>query len=155
MRLNTAAAVFCAAIFLQGCTLLTETPAQSLTVGGVEIANRSAETQMVLFVTPDDVEKMCLAPAPDAVVSFSEGLTAGQFGETDGETAQALGGRSAIVLLTRELMYRACEFSQNYDLSKDEAYDLYLKHLNAIVQISNEQAELEGEDTDEDTDEDD
>lgn len=121
---------------LSGCGALTETPEQVFQVGGVEIASRSAENQMAIFITPDDVEKMCLAPAPDAGMSVSEGLSVGQVGETGGQTSVALGGRTGMVLLARELMYRACEFSQNYDLSDKEAYDFYILHLKTLQEIA-------------------
>lgn len=137
---------------LSACGTLSEPPSQVFQVGGVEIANRSAEDQMAIFITPDDVEKMCLAPAPDAAVSLSEGISIGQVGETGGTSAVALGGRTGIVLLARELLYRACEFSQNYNLSKKEAYDLYLLHLNAITAVGKAQQMSEQYDDDSDSD---
>ncbi len=150
--MKNALALICAGLALTGCSTLTQTPSEALTVGGVQIASRSAEEQMAIFITPDDVEKMCLAPAPDAAVSLSEGISIGQVGETGGTSAVALGGRTGVVLLARELLYRACEFSQNYDLSKKEAYDLYLLHLKAIVDVGKVEQRVAQEDEDDDDD---
>ncbi len=147
----------CAGLALSACGALTETPPQTFQVGGVEIASRNAEEQMAIFVTPDDVENMCLAPAPDAAVSLSEGLSIGQVGETGGTSAVALGGRTGVVLLARELLYRACEFSQNYDLSKKEAYDFYLLHLQTItkVGVAQQQEDSDYDDSEDDSDDED
>ena len=44
-----------------------------------------------------------------------------------------LGGRTPAVLMTREWFFRSCEFSRNYNLTKQEAYQLYLKTLAAVM----------------------
>ena len=43
-----------------------------------------------------------------------------------------MSGRTPVLLMTRELMYRSCEFAANYNLSKGEAQALYEKTLNLI-----------------------
>ena len=43
-----------------------------------------------------------------------------------------MAGRTPAVLMARELMFRACEFSANYNLSKDEAMKLYNDTLTTI-----------------------
>lgn len=50
--------------------------------------------------------------------------------ESSGETE--MGGRTPGVLMAREMFYRTCEFSNNYQLSKDEAMQLYVQTLNAV-----------------------
>jgi len=46
-----------------------------------------------------------------------------------------MAGRTPAVLMTRELFYRACEFSLNFGLTKQEALDLYNKTLDAVTQV--------------------
>ncbi|MEH6548342.1 MAG: hypothetical protein V7711_18675 [Pseudomonadales bacterium] len=108
-------------------------------LGGIEIVSRSAAVQLVVFQTPDDVEKFCLSPAPDVVNMYSEGVSVGvsgyEVGEQQGDGAMSMGGRSPAVLLAREFIYRACEFSLNYHLSKSEAIALYKVTLDHIVTI--------------------
>lgn len=46
-----------------------------------------------------------------------------------------MAGRTPAILMTRELFFRACEFSQNYKLNKDEALTLYNKTLDTIATV--------------------
>ncbi len=50
--------------------------------------------------------------------------------QSSGETE--MGGRTPGVLMAREMFYRTCEFSNNYQLSKSEAMQLYVQTLNAV-----------------------
>ena len=82
----------------------------------------------------------CTTPSSDATFSqgadgsASKGLTGSSEKAGFGESSQenSLGGRTPAVLMTRELFFRSCEFSRNYNLSKAEAYQLYLKTLAAV-----------------------
>ncbi len=109
-------------------------------VGGLDIVSKSAEMQMIVFQTPDDVEKLCLAPAPDAVPttanSFSVGARGESIGESGGASADVLGGRGQAVLVIRELLYRTCEFSLNYRLDGAAALALYRETLDRIERIA-------------------
>jgi hypothetical protein len=85
----------------------------------------------------------CTAPPPDA--SFNQGSQAsitglinvggandsGGIGEGEESRETGLGGRSPAVLFSRDIFFRACEFSRNYELSKPEAIDLYKSTLQA------------------------
>lgn len=46
-----------------------------------------------------------------------------------------MSGRTPVLLMTRELLYRSCEFSANYQLNKDEAQALYEKTLTLIGNV--------------------
>ncbi len=90
-----------------------------------------------------------MAPQPDAVLTGGGGInisvpsSAGSVsaGDKTDYGSLATGGRSPAVLIVRELLYRACEFSTNYDLDKDEAKAFYLKHLDALSGIISSQTE--------------
>ncbi len=87
----------------------------------------------------------CTTPAPDATftqaeegdVSFSL-VTIGGGNDKGGAEAENSGedemaGRSPAVLLTRELFFRLCEFSRNYQLEKNEAIELYKSTLQTVT----------------------
>ena len=79
----------------------------------------------------------CTAPPPDASFSQGEQASVSAFiaGNDDkatvGEDSEETGltGRSPAVLLAREMFFRTCEFSRNYQLSKEEAMQLYMTTL--------------------------
>jgi len=86
----------------------------------------------------------CTMPPPDATftqaqegdVSFSL-VTIGGGNDKGGAEAENSGedemaGRSPGVLMTRELFFRLCEFSKNYQLEKNEALELYKSTLQTI-----------------------
>lgn len=84
----------------------------------------------------------CTQPPPDTAFDTGESanmaisLISLQGGDSGGESADAeeaeMAGRTPAVLMTRELFFRACEFSQNYGLGKDEALALYQKTLDTV-----------------------
>ena len=87
----------------------------------------------------------CTQPQPDAAFDQSEAadfslslITLGgddQAGEDTSSSEVEMAGRTPAVLMARELFYRACEFSDNYKLSKDEALTLYTKTLDSITKV--------------------
>lgn len=99
-----------------------------------------------VFVTHTDLPRQfCMSPAPDAVHTTSNGVALQvpiPTGTEDLSTerssgAKSLGGRTESVLLAREFLYRACEFSVNHNLTKEEAKSLYLKSLDIISMTVN------------------
>lgn len=63
----------------------------------------------------------------------------GSVGVGDQHGIEDLGGRSAEVLITRELMYRACELSVNTNSDHDQSlaiYQMFLTSIEAIFQSS-------------------
>ena len=87
----------------------------------------------------------CTTPAPDATFTQSEEgdvsfslVTIGGGNDKGGAEAENSGedemaGRSPAVLLTRELFFRLCEFSRNYQLEKNEAIELYKSTLQTVT----------------------
>ena len=49
---------------------------------------------------------------------------------------QLWGGRSESVLITREILYRTCEFILNHDLNQAQAIALYQQALSTAQAIS-------------------
>ena len=89
---------------------------------------------------------ICAQPQPDASISESEGASVSialakvsgdeQASEQSGENENSLGGRDPNVLITRELLFRQCEFLGNSNLTDQQKIDLYNATLSAIVTIN-------------------
>jgi hypothetical protein len=89
----------------------------------------------------------CTTPAPDANFDQSQegdfnfslisvggsgsNNKGGDEAESSGESEMA--GRTPAVLISRELFFRTCEFSRNYQLEKNEAIDLYKATMQAVM----------------------
>jgi hypothetical protein len=105
-----------------------------------------AGTRAILVRTDTGRPYICDDPGPDAALNefadsgFSISLI--KVGDTgDGQNSNSigeagLGGRSPNVLITRELLYRFCEFAGNTTLTDDQRIALYQATLNAVVSIN-------------------
>lgn len=106
----------------------------------IEMFTRNPELDVVVFKSPDDVEKFCMSPETDAVPTASVGFAFSYSGvsasDTSGVGAGALGGRSEAVLIAREIMYRTCEITLNYDLTKEEALTLFNAALEKVEAVA-------------------
>lgn len=132
--------------FFSGCALSSSNSFLDLgttKVGGVDVLSRNSEVELVVFKTPDDTERFCLSPPPDAVSTFGEGVgfsgteavgsEGASIGSSDG--ALSLGGRGEDILIVRELMYRACEVAMNVNADEDLTVTLYRETLKAVTDI--------------------
>lgn len=106
----------------------------------IEMFTRNPELDVVVFKSPDDVEKFCMSAETDAVPTASIGFALSYSGSTASEEsgigAGALGGRSAAVLISRDILYRTCEITLNYNLSKDEALALFNTALEKVQAVA-------------------
>ncbi len=111
-----------------------------------------ANSRETYFSDAKSKERHCRAPSPDFSVTASEGFSlsaslptpAGGKGAGVSDDATqgslSLGGRNPAVLITRELMYRACELANNLNLKPADTLKLYRDVMNVIVQISSAQS---------------
>lgn len=143
MRQTTRSAIFTlpVALFLTGCAIKPPiAKSEQFKIGGIDVLSTSAEQQLALFHAPENVVKGCLAPQPDAVATFGEKVSLGikgtSIGESESDGAAVLGGRGPAALIARDLLFRACELSLNYKLSKDEALQLYRETLISIEKVT-------------------
>jgi hypothetical protein len=98
---------------------------------------------------------VCAEPPPDVAQNLTQSLNAtGKFSESTGQSLDAgltgsassqdmeLSGRTQLILLARELLFRSCEMAMNYPDGKlpDSVKDQYSKILELISNLS--QAEL-------------
>lgn len=109
-------------------------------VDGLAFMTRNPEIDLVTVSAPSNPVKYCLSVETDAVPTATAGFSITKSGnsisETDSVGAGILGGRSPGVLISRELMYRTCEFISNHRLSDKDATALFrtaMKHVEAVA----------------------
>ena len=72
----------------------------------------------------------------DADISYSLiDASSDQISGQDDSNEVEMAGRTPALLMAREMFYRACEFSGNYDLNKQEALNLYQATLKTIGNV--------------------
>lgn len=128
-------------LLLSGCGALSDSEITVETIDSWTAVGRSPETQIALIREPEVRALLCMAPAPDAVSIFAEGLTVSasvgngtdRVGEHAAHGAVALGGRNPHVLLAREIFFRACELVMNHRLDRDDALALYREGLATVA----------------------
>ena len=106
------------------------------------VISRTSALSNVYVLDKDTNFVTCTEPPPDSAyqqledmdLSFSLVKVGGndKAGGAEGSEEAPLVGRTPGVLIARELFFRACEFSRNYDLTKAEALALYRDTLNAV-----------------------
>lgn len=128
---------------------------------GLEVITVPEGQRVMLIKSPDDVERVCSPRESDQGFSVSEGVQlslpgagGGTIGEQIGAQAVPLAHPTAIVLLARELLFRACELSLNLDADPAETRAIYERFLATLETVSTMLVAREGEGEDEDQDED-
>ena len=111
---------------------------------GVEMITMTAGERVVIMEIGDSNLTFCAEPPPDVSMGAkeSENLSGTQTDETENESMSievnedSLGGRTSAVLLTREILYRTCEFLVNSELNNDEKLTLFNKSLDIISKLN-------------------
>lgn len=108
-----------------------------------------ADLRGAYFVDETKGMKYCAEPAPDVARNFikefnaalqanvpTKGSVNATVAATLQNTALELAGRSELVLLSREMLYRLCELSNNAKLENVDAKSLYESAMETIVNLS-------------------
>jgi hypothetical protein len=129
-----------------GCAT-AERQAKVLPVGDLTTSVISYPTELRgAYIRPDGSSiRYCAEPAPDVALSTVEKITAnlkaatpsgvsgeGSFGRDFQATVVELAGRTQLVLLARETLYRACELDLNNPGSGSQAAAMYTQVLELI-----------------------
>ncbi len=88
--------------------------------------------------------QLCSQPMPD--VAYDKGddadinysfinTSSDQVSAQDNSDEVEMAGRTPAILMAREMFYRTCEFSTNFDLNKQEAISLYQQTLKTIGNV--------------------
>lgn len=145
MRQKTGIAAL-AALSLSGCAALLPPPEGKLFErGGVSMVVIPSGSRETYFSDVKSMERHCRAPSPDVSVTASEGMSLNLPSMTgkgvgvneDASTGSlSLGGRSPLVLVSRELLYRVCELSNNLGLPPEQALALFRDAMETMVRLS-------------------
>lgn len=136
--------LFASTALLSGCsTMAPGTKVEQLVErNGVDIALIPATYREVYFSPSVSKEKHCRAPDPDFSVQQSDQLNLSlpmnggeSIGGGEKQIGLNLGGRTPAVLITRELMYRACELTSNINADNKTTIDIYSAFLEGIKDI--------------------
>ena len=140
---------------LTGCGSFANNPERAVLFerDGSDLILNHQTGEAYAFIENRAGEYVCKSPSPDVVVgasvSFSDSipvtkLLGGEASGSDEFDTASLGGRSPSVLLAREILYRGCELSANYQLSVDQAIDLFQNSLEKVVAIAEASAQVAG-----------
>ena len=126
---------------------------------GLEVITVPEGQRVMLIKSPDDVERVCSPRESDEGFSVSEGLQlslpgteGGAIGEQAGAQAVPLAHPTTIVLLARELLFRACELSLNLDADAAETRAIYERFLVTVESVAKSLSAREVEEEEEEED---
>ena len=135
---------------LVGCSNKTELAVNEIKRSGVDAIIMDNSAKVTYIKEHKHIDRFCASRGSDVEQTSSQGLmlglSSGNQGENIGEDstngALSLGGRSPVVLLTRELMYRACELTMNLNTNKKDSIDVYKMFLDSIKDIASVEHDL-------------
>ena len=90
--------------------------------------------------------QFCAEPLADVSESGSDGVQLSASGSpalsealdfSESITEQGLGGRTASVLIVREMLFRACELAMNTDADPKLSLEIFERFLSSIESLSN------------------
>jgi len=104
---------------------------------GIDIIVEEASLKATIMKDKDSFERICRTPNSDFASGQTRGVSLGighgpAIGTSSGAMIDSLGGRSPSVLITRELMYRACELTLNLQANSDLSKEIYWRFLTTI-----------------------
>ena len=133
------------ALSLSACSSVFEPTLKSTDLEGETVLSSLPSLSQTTVTKAETALRSCLGRGSDATFSQSDSSDisislvstgtssnsdSGGNAESSGETEMS--GRTPGVLIAREMFFRTCEFSNNYQLSKDEAMKLYVQTMNAV-----------------------
>jgi len=129
---------------LVGCAGIAEPKVQSVPLNADSLFSSTGalNTSTVQRAGSDFV--VCMGPGADVAFDQSDSSNISislisRGSDSDGLTNTAseveLTGRTPSLLMARELLYRTCEFSKNFQLSKKEATQLFIETLKGVVGV--------------------
>ena len=131
-----------------GCSVATPAPTISqIERSGLDVVLVGEGQRAAFFKDGGTFERFCAAPESDVADVYGSGVSLGAsegsieeaLGFSRSESAVALGGRNPATLLTRELLYRACEMSLNINADGPTTEAIYDRFLKAILEITAQQ----------------
>ena len=125
-------------LIMSGCTLGPNKPFHTDS-NGIRIHSSTSDLKSTYMKDHGSKEIMCAARQSDVADTKGGGVGIGvgaeKISDSVSQGAISLGGRNPSVLLAREILFRTCELSMNYSLTKKEAIKIFhdsLKTVNAF-----------------------
>ena len=130
---------------ITGCSIKNDLFTKEIDRSGIDLIVMEEGSKVTYLKDSRTLEKFCASREIDTTETFNEGLGLGlsaggsqeKISGGEGTGAVALGGRSPAVLITREMMFRACELSLNLNLDSEktiELYKMFLEYTNKLIQ---------------------
>lgn len=122
-------------------TAIDKKPGMTALQGDVAVTTHAGLAETYIR-NPGSSFRVCKAGGPDATLDLGNEVSLGisvvdigsdRVGDSSGQNDVEMSGRTPALLMTRELFYRTCEFSTNYNLTKDEAQALFEKAMDASI----------------------
>jgi hypothetical protein len=137
-------------IFLTGCSIKEAPSTKEIYRSGIDLIVMEESSKVTYLKDNTTMEKFCASREIDSAQTFTQGVGLGisvgtlqdSISEQEGSGAVALGGRSPAVLITRELMFRACELALNLNLDSEktiEIYKMFLDYTNKLIKNEHDQ----------------
>lgn len=135
--------VFLMTLMLFGCMPTPHHPIV-LNRDGIDALVLTDDYKVTYIKKHGDLDRMCATPETDTVPTGESGLSFGSsvLGKSDvtglksGTGELSLGGRSPLVLITRELMFRACEMTNNLNCDEKTTREVYKMFLDTLEKLS-------------------
>jgi hypothetical protein len=106
---------------------------------GVSVMHAKSSEQFSYIKDHKDLARFCAETDTDTQTTKSSGFSVGakddSIADDKSSGAVTLGGRDPTVLITRELMFRACELVLNTNAEAPEAVKIYAATLKALLKI--------------------
>ncbi len=110
---------------------------------GIDIVSTAGGRQLVYIKDKGVRERFCYGPGVDLALTQSSSTELGVpmphgstgVGRASGTGAMDLGGRSPAVLITREILYRACELTLNIEADGPTTLAIYGRLLGSLERI--------------------
>jgi hypothetical protein len=129
--------------FFGACSTTGNVDFEHVERNGVDAVITSNEAKVTYVKEHGHIDRFCAYRESDVETVSSDGFMLGfgttgtreSIGESSGASAVALGGRSPAVLMTRELMYRACELTMNLNTDEEKTIAVYKMFLDFIADM--------------------
>jgi hypothetical protein len=131
-------------VLLGGCTGFGHHAEKLSAENGLSIIHTPSDVQTSYLKTARTFARSCTETDVDFSKTRSSGSTLGlgiagtseSVGHESSQGALSLGGRDPAVLITRELMFRACELTSNINADQRLALKIYAGTLDAVIRIA-------------------
>jgi len=141
--LIVASIIFAGSVMMSGCTAGISQPAlidqgavQVITHNSTRLASYIKEAKPGLWICKENITDAVKTRQENLNLSGVGSAASKSIGEGVSSGALSLGGMNPEVLITSELLYRACEMSANLNADKELTFKIYRMFLNSVNQTS-------------------